>query len=735
MLDQSPAIAAAVRAIGGESDLDAVLPALCNAGLAQVIACAHGAHPHVWPIAALCGHLPDLLDPDTFADPAFHDSIRRVIGTVAGYDALWRLAEVAPAGWGAAYAEALIAAVHANMVDASVAAALIGPNDTVAGLLRDAWDVAFAIRNWGQANAAPDAWADALTPAERDRLIAALLRDSFQVASCIPWLPPDAVNQTNIVEGVIGEALDAFAIASPTARAQHAAILQHLVARAQPRDLDALTRLACATQFREVWRRVQTLIRESPENAWRVVVAAPWNDLPDDVRDAILDRPDVCAAVVAARGERAAEFISFRDDANAFFAALKPAVWDALTPDAQREWRQSLEASNVVLAVRSLGLRPEVLAQATLTNDLVRAVQWHTRDAAATRATLLQVALRMVDPESAHALIAAMPLPSDPGAFFCIAGGCDDPDVLAPARSALRTPADLAFAVAIQRSGDASLSIRARSATLRSMLRGQTWDALTPFMPVFGGDVRAAFMPDLDDLIKHMAHPDRQDAFRQALVRLAALPPEVAVPTFIALTQWTPWNASETAAALAVTLRAHGDIVLALADALADDRQRAALLPLPDNPALVRPLRGLTHDDPATGIRLAHALQTQDRRTALLALLHAPPQHAVAVWQALDNAVRRGVVSVLAAAPSDADPLAVHDPIAALALAALQSSDDDLRDAGVTALAQRTETLRALWGALAPEVQQTLRAHLAVADLSPSMVHPSIQSRRRRGRA
>jgi len=53
MPDRSPAIAAAVRAIGGESDRDAVWFALGNGRLARVIAFAPGVHPFVRAVAAL----------------------------------------------------------------------------------------------------------------------------------------------------------------------------------------------------------------------------------------------------------------------------------------------------------------------------------------------------------------------------------------------------------------------------------------------------------------------------------------------------------------------------------------------------------------------------------------------------------------------------------------------------------------------------------------------------------
>jgi len=732
MLDQSAAIAAAVRAVRGESDLDAVLPALADAGLARVIACAPETHHLVRAIAALRGGLPSLLDAPTRADPALHAAMAHVIGTPAGRAALRSWAAMAPAGWGRAHAVALIDAVHAGVCDPGVVAALIGPNDTVAGLLRDAWDVAFAIRNWGQANAAPDAWAAALAPAERDRLITALQREPLEVASCLPWLPPDVARAESRTCSV-NIALEAFADASPPARRLHAAIVPHLVARTRPGDLDALTRLACATGEKAVWTRVQTLIQESPGDAWRVVAAAPWDALPDDVRNAIVeraDKSDACAAVAAARGQRDPVAMGITEEsATAFFATLNPAVWDAIDPAVQQRLLLALPPGRMSLAVRALGLRPDILAQATLDDALVQAAQRHAPNEDAWRAALLSVAMHYLPLNDAHDLIAAMPLPPDSGAFFCVASRHGDPKVIASARSVLRTPDALALAVVLQGSANGSVAIRDRTAALQHALRGWTWNDLPSIVALLPVDIRIDLMPNAAALAGELAHPSHQDALRRALDRLAALPPEVAIPTTFALRRRNYWNVRDTAATVATALRAHGDVFLALADAVTNNDLRDALLPLPEDAAHADALRVLARDDPPTAQRLAYAHRTRSWRDALLAQLHASPRHAAAVWQALDDAMRQAICTAFTAAPPHVTSLAERDPIAALALAALHAEDDDIRTAGVAALAQRTETLRALWGTLPPEVQQTLRAHLAVADLQPLAETPAIRSR------
>jgi len=732
MPDRSPALDAAVRAVRGESDLDAVWSALVDERLARVIACAPDADPVVRAVAALCGRLSDLLDPSIVADPALHAALVRLIGTPEGRTALWWWARVAPAGWGAAHAAALTDAVQRRRCDPGVAAALIGPGDESAALLSDPDDAAFAICRWGQSDpGAPTAWAGALSAGERRRLLDAALRVCSAVASCLPWLPPDIANRMRLDDVVIPAALDAFSAASPTARTQHAAFLRRLVACTHAMHLAALTRLACVMDADDVWRRVQALV-ESPDDAWRVVTAAPWDDLPENVRAAA---SAVHPAIAVARGEphrTAATGVS----AAAFFAALDPAVWDALDPAVQQRWRHALPCGDAHLAVRSLGLRADILARAAIHNRLVRAALRHGLDDAGLRWALLPVALDAVAPPAVHALTAALPLPPDPGVFFFVASGHDDPSVIARARSALRTPGDLACAVALQRNGDVRSAIRDRCAALRCAMRGRLDDDLGPILALLTDDARAALLPDTAALARRLAHPDRQDALRHALDRLAALPPEVAIPTTVALHRRATWweDASGTADALADALCGHGDLLAAMVDTLADERLCGALLPLPTNAALADALRAMAQDDPVTARRLAHALWSKNRRTALVALLEATPHHAVAVWGALDAAARRRIGAVLAAVSPGADSRAVSDPLAALALAAVHAHDADLRTAGVTALAARPDVLRACWTALPPQAQQMLGRLPAVADLPPAPARFDVRRERLRGR-
>ena len=719
MTDHPSALDAAVRAIGGESDLDVVVPALEDWRLAQVIAFAPDAHHLVRAIAALCGDLPAALDSATIAAPAVHGAVARLIGTCAGRTALHAWAEVAPAGRGNASAAALIDAVRRSMCNAGAAAALIGPCDDSAALLHVPHDAAFAIRSWGQSIPNdPTAWTNEISAGERRRVLDAVQRVPSAIASCLPWLPPNIARAAGDAIPV-RNALDAFAAASPTVRARHTTRVRRLVARVHPADLDALTRLACAMGAKTVWRRVQTLIRTSPDDARRVVAAAPWNTLPGNVRHAIMtcaDRSPVCAAIAAARGA-GTPGMPAPSPAAAFFGALDPAVWDAMDADARFFWSMALRSDDLHLIIRALGLRPEILARAPLDANLVRAAQRHARDDAAWRAALFPVALRDIDLVAAHALITALPtMPRDAGAFVAIASRCSDPETLAVARTALHTRADIETALVLRRFADPRYRTSAACALLQHALHGRTRDDLKPILPLLPDVVRNEIAPAPAALVDHLAHPDRRDAMRAMLARIASLPQEISVPAHVALHRWTTrrTHAHDAADALASALRGHGDVFLAMMDALTD-ALRAAVLPLPEDPARARALRALVRDHPVYGRTLACALHTRSWRNALEALLYAPPAHADAIWRTLAHAQRRAVARTLPAGAEECALRAGRDSVADLALAALQSSDPSLRDAGVAALAQRTEILRARWDALPPEVRQTLRGVPAVA--------------------
>ena len=211
-----------------------------------------------------------------------------LIGTEAGNDILKAWADVAPVGWGESHAAALIDAVRVGRCSCGAAAALIGStNDTVA-LLHKSWDIALAIRCWGQATPdVPTAWMTTLTQADRDRLLNVLSAANINIADqCLPWLPE--ANASDIAHRIertyLDFALDAYAAASPVAHARHAAILSTFMHCATASNVAPLTRLATASRIDAAWTTVVQILHEHPDAARHVVAAAPWDDVPGDVQ-------------------------------------------------------------------------------------------------------------------------------------------------------------------------------------------------------------------------------------------------------------------------------------------------------------------------------------------------------------------------------------------------------------------------------------------------------------------
>ena len=189
-LPDSPALAATLHALHGESDGPIVAPALDEREFARVLALAPGVDPVISALGALAGRLPDLLTPAMCASPALHAAIASLIGTDAGARILPWWAAVAPAGWGATHTDALINAVQNKHCATWAVAALIGPCDASAAMLKRSDDIARAVRCWGMATPDhPTAWTNDLPPSERDRLLDALCTYPDNAEFCLPWLP------------------------------------------------------------------------------------------------------------------------------------------------------------------------------------------------------------------------------------------------------------------------------------------------------------------------------------------------------------------------------------------------------------------------------------------------------------------------------------------------------------------------------------------------------------------
>ena len=759
----SPALVATLRALHGETDLQIIAHAFGDLQFARVLALAPDVDPVISALGALAGWTPGLLTPITPTDvesPSLHAAVVSLIGTNAGEHILRSWADVAPAGWGASHAAALLDAVRARHCLYPVAATLIGPCDTSAMLLRGSWEIAAAIRRWGQATPNdPTAWKDALTPAERDRLLDALCDNPIAAVRALPWLPEEhaALLAQRLAAKDSFHAFAAYTEASPIARTRHANILASLIQRAEPGDLADLTRLAVASSMDDAWAAVVRLLSATPTSALHVVAAMPWDALRPDVQTVILSAADhnaVCAAIAFARGACSDMPPITQDAARAFFAAVTPTIWDALPEVMQCMWRNNLDSWYAHLAVRSLGPDPAFLARAVFNDALFPAVRRHAADEGVVRRMLLPVAVRGLPLADVPHLVTALQ-PPDSVAFAQIAGGSRRmPPTLRDWIAAHPTAQAAAAAVTVLRVAARSVGddVVACCPALAAAFTGWSLEEMTALLAALPDDVVAALRPNVDTLANALAPPAQRDAFRQALDAITTLPPSAALPSLHALDALTASTEirrrRQAGKELARALRDHGDCFAAIVGALRPN-VRTALLPPSNDPQIESALRDITAADPLVAYALAHTLRSRNPTAAIDTLAATRPQEARRIWHMLPETLQQSVLGDRdalfrdVAAPGRADALAqtlrggdADEPLLLLALRMLLDADEERRAWGAAMLAQRPDAAASLLPLLRDDLQTTLAfdpvIRFASADLPPDRKRPSTLVRRQR---
>jgi hypothetical protein len=753
----SATLAATLQALRGESDVHVVAPALWEYWLSHVLALASNVNPIVGALGMLVGRLPDLLPSAMRDSPALAAAVASLIGTDAGQRVLPTWVEVAPIGWGATHAAALIDTVQHRDCDPWVAAALIGPCDASAALLTESLETALAIQRWGRTTPdAPTAWMDDLTPAERDRLLDSLRHAPDAAARCLPWLP--VTGGADVIDRIGSEyrflALNAYTAASSVARERHADILSTLMQRAEPGDLDQLVRLAIASRIDAVWAEIVRVLRANPWSAVHVVAAAPWDALRADVQKIILsaaDTDDICAAIAFARGGNTGPSAITQATARAFFATVTPEVWNTLSETTRYAWHSKLDVHDAPLAVRSLGTDPTFLACAVLNNNLASAVRHRRPDVDAARWTLLPIAVRYLPIAAVPDIVAALPNPPDPVAFVQIAGGMPEmPPALHDWIVTNPTPQALVAPITVLLSIAAPGYPADRYTALAQAFARWSSEETTTLLTALPDDVRAALRPDSDALADALAHPDWRDAFRKTLNALAALPPAAALPASHALTvlmqATNPLVQQGAGEGLAQALRDHGRIFADIARTL-DDVARFAVLPRRGHPHDKAALDPLAVADPLVAHHMAHALWAGDMPAAIDALMAEPLDETPRRWRLLPDTIRSAILgdrdALLrdVAAPGHADALAqaLRDRVGEdnqlpwLALRMLIDDDAERRTRGAAILAQRPDVAAALLPFLPESLHTALVCHpcIAFASADLPLPHPSASARRR----
>jgi hypothetical protein len=751
----SATLAATLQALRGESDVHVVAPALWEYWLSHVLALASNVNPIVGALGMLVGRLPDLLPSAMRDSPALAAAVASLIGTDAGQRVLPTWVEVAPIGWGATHAAALIDTVQHRDCDPWVAAALIGPCDASAALLTESLETALAIQRWGRTTPdAPTAWMDDLTPAERDRLLDSLRHAPDAAARCLPWLP--VTGGADVIDRIGSEyrflALNAYTAASSVARERHADILSTLMQRAEPGDLDQLVRLAIASRIDAVWAEIVRVLRANPWSAVHVVAAAPWDTLRADVQKIILsaaDTDDICAAIAFARGGNTGPSAITQATARAFFATVTPEVWNTLSETTRYAWHSKLDVHDAPLAVRSLGTDPTFLACAVLNNNLASAVRHRRPDVDAARWTLLPIAVRYLPIAAVPDIVAALPNPPDPVAFVQIAGGMPEmPPALHDWIVTNPTPQALVAPITVLLSIAAPGYPADRYTALAQAFARWSSEETTTLLTALPDNVRIVLRPNADALMNALTHPDRREAFRQVLDTIDSLPPSVALPALHALTALA--NASNSARrraddGLAQALRNHGRVFADIVGALNDDA-RFAVLPHRGHPHDKAALDPLAVADPLVAHHMAHALWAGDMPAAIDALMAEPLDETPRRWRLLPDTIRSAILgdrdALLrdVAAPGHADALAQtlrnwdeNNGLPLLALRLLCNSNDELRTRGAALLAQQPNLAAALLPFLPESLHTALVCHpcIAFASADLPLPHPSASARRR----
>ena len=403
------------------------------------------------------------------------------------------------------------------------------------------------------------------------------------------------------------------------------------------------------------------------------------------------------------------------------------------------------------LAVRSLGPDPAFLAGDYCSNELIAAVHRHAADVSAVRRTLSPVAVHDLPIADLPAVVAALPAPPDPIAFVQIAGRRREmPPALRDWITAHPTPRSCSTAITLlhiaEQRGVPIDRCAALAAALADWSREET-DALLAALP---DDAHAALRPDSNALACALAHPDRRDAFRQALDARDALPLSAALPARHALDALaqttTPSDQRHAGETLATVLRNHGSIFADIVGAL-NDAARSAVLPRLNDPHIESALDDLAAADPLVAHHLAHALWAGDMSAAIDALADSLLEKTLHLWHLLPD-------TICSAIPGDGDALLrdiaapgrphalaralrgwnTDDPLPLLALHMLVDDDENRRARGAAILAQQPDMAASLLPLLRDDVRVWLetdpRIAVACADIPPP--RPSAPVRRRR---
>jgi len=673
------AIDATLRALHGENRLEAIIDALADWKMSRVIAFSDHADPTIRDICALATELPSMVITYDGLNPQLQDLVWRIMTTdVVPRNVSRSLLDswmyVAPAGWGKDRAKDIMEAVQLNRCSPAAAAALIGPCDDYAALLdASGWEIHDIVRCWGQT--VPDKptwWTNELSPQNLEKVVTLVKRSSTYVARAAPWLPPEVLCAPDVAfrEAFCRtpDAAQAFRNASPEACSMHRDTMLRMAKSASTLEIRAI--IAHTLGLPRLWDSIDDSLLYHPCDCDEVLSVDQWEYFPSSILQNMLDhtqRSLACAIFASASGMSddimrlyPSQYRPERHIRITFFASIRPRVWDAMEPS-WREWWCALlphdGPKGMALAIRSLGLRPEILCYATdVTDGMVNVAFEHHACMTTIRRAFFPLTLRNMDGVTAHAIMSALPeMPVDRVSFFSIASkrASIPPDSEEHVRILSETH-DLPVAVALQRVAETYrfhyyndtayrgyvAMLKDRMETLRVVLGAWTGDSIAPLLEVLDSEARNRLCPDAQKLASQMSEKGREDELRTVIEAIAALPPAQALRAQFALGQFREhsdgcktWDFLRDAIIEPLTdaLRSHGDLFVALYNSM-HRSLRSIILPPPSNPRLSEPLLALARTDPLCAYRLASAWKEDSWLRAYSQLTYvAPPDIAGAI--------------------------------------------------------------------------------------------------------
>lgn len=320
-------------------------------------------------LAALANCTPEIIPPETMRQRKTLQCLAAVschhdLPPEITVDIFKGAAETLPVGALAFASSSLLQSVDMGRCNLEDAAALLGPSRETVQRLESPSHIRKAIWYWGIGKPqSPTWWIRAIGKSQAHRMITSAVDSHETYARMFPFISDSPSDIAHIDPNLVSTALEACLDILDRRQRPIAADrpFDHVVAAAialAQKMLDAyalyqnwwLFPTRAALKLVKYWKQAHEALvawlDSSPDMAWLVVCALPWNDIPRDIRRIILrgqDDKGVCQTIRAARTNGA----PFSTTApSAFWCALSRRTWLRLSYQRRREWIGTLASLN-----------------------------------------------------------------------------------------------------------------------------------------------------------------------------------------------------------------------------------------------------------------------------------------------------------------------------------------------------------------------------------------------------